>query len=284
MRNPDAGREAASQDNTDPKDGNTDLVPLSSSSGLEQNDEPLLGREDDALEDAIMPGPKPRTASWGDLPRKDQLLVITLARLSEPLVQSSIQSYMFYQLKWFDPTLPDSVISSQAGILQYALSLYPCGHAHSSDIEQSRSASFTAAQFLTAMMWGRIADSSLCGRKTVLMIGLAGTCEYWDQSLFWSLQQLIPPFPSPVMYWLCLLDLVLAGPGVPVAWGYHERKCGRAEDHVSLAPGPSRRLRLGTLTNMNQTGSARQSRRRSASSAPETRPLFSSHTGPCLRP
>jgi hypothetical protein len=31
------------------------------------------------------------------------------------------QSYMFYQLKWFDPTLPDSVISSQAGILQYVL-------------------------------------------------------------------------------------------------------------------------------------------------------------------
>ncbi len=61
---------------------------------------------------------KPVTASWRDLPRRDQLIVITLARLSEPLVQTSIQSYMFYQLKWFDPTLPDSVISSQAGILQ----------------------------------------------------------------------------------------------------------------------------------------------------------------------
>ena len=29
--------------------------------------------------------------SWGDLPRKDQLIVITLARLSEPLVQTSLQ-------------------------------------------------------------------------------------------------------------------------------------------------------------------------------------------------
>jgi hypothetical protein len=28
------------------------------------------------------------------------------------------------------------------------------------------------------MLWGRIADSSRFGRKTVLMIGLAGTCEY----------------------------------------------------------------------------------------------------------
>lgn len=70
------------------------------------------------------PPVRPRvTASWSDLPRKDQLVVITLARLSEPLVQTSIQSYMFYQLRWFDPTLPDSVVSSQAGVLQCVLPL-----------------------------------------------------------------------------------------------------------------------------------------------------------------
>lgn len=62
-----------------------------------------------------------QTVSWTDLPRKDQLFVITMTRLSEPLVQTSIQSYMFYQLKWFDPTLPDSVISGQAGVLQCVL-------------------------------------------------------------------------------------------------------------------------------------------------------------------
>jgi hypothetical protein len=74
--------------------------------------------------------------AWRHLPRKDQLIVITLARLSEPLVQTSLQvagylvyplahcradarqSYMFYMLKWFDPELSDSVISRQAGILQ----------------------------------------------------------------------------------------------------------------------------------------------------------------------
>ncbi|WPJ67117.1 hypothetical protein SMAC4_14117 [Sordaria macrospora] len=60
-----------------------------------------------------------KAVSWGDLPRKDQLIVITLARLSEPLVQTSLQSYMFYQLKWFNADLPDSTISSQAGILQW---------------------------------------------------------------------------------------------------------------------------------------------------------------------
>jgi hypothetical protein len=84
----------------------------------------------DAVKDAT-------TISWRDLPRKDQLIVLTLARLSEPLVQTSLQvpavaaldhlspmlilcqSYMFYMLKWFSPDSPDSVISSQAGILQY---------------------------------------------------------------------------------------------------------------------------------------------------------------------
>ncbi|KAH8202958.1 hypothetical protein TruAng_002904 [Truncatella angustata] len=97
---------------------------------------------------------KQQVAAWKDLPKKKQLVVITMARLSEPLVQTSLQSYMFYQLKWFDPSLPDSVISSQAGIL---------------------SASFTAAQFFTAMIWGRVADSPWAGRKTVILIGLFGT-------------------------------------------------------------------------------------------------------------
>lgn len=34
-------------------------------------------------------GKKP--VAWKDLPRKDQLIIITLARLSEPLVQTSLQ-------------------------------------------------------------------------------------------------------------------------------------------------------------------------------------------------
>ncbi|KAI0853097.1 MFS general substrate transporter [Daldinia vernicosa] len=100
------------------------------------------------------PSDSKKVVAWRDLPKKKQLVVITLARLSEPLVQTSLQSYMFYQLRWFDPSLPDSTISSQAGILH---------------------ASFTAAQFFTAMMWGRVADSTWAGRKTVIMIGLFGT-------------------------------------------------------------------------------------------------------------
>lgn len=98
---------------------------------------------------------KDEAVSWRDLPNKKQLAILTLARLSEPLSQSSLQTYMFYQLKSFDPTLPVSTISFQAGLLQ---------------------ASFTGAQFLTAILWGQIADSDWGGRKRVLLVGIVGTC------------------------------------------------------------------------------------------------------------
>ncbi|KAK6607608.1 major facilitator superfamily transporter [Botrytis cinerea] len=90
--------------------------------------------------------------AWGSLPHKRQLAILTCARLSEPLVQTSLRSYIFYQLKSFDPSLPDSTIASQAGIM---------------------AGSFALAQLTTAMLWGRFSDRS--GRKRVLLIGLSGT-------------------------------------------------------------------------------------------------------------
>ena len=97
---------------------------------------------------------KPGPVAWRDLPNKSQLAILTVARLSEPLTQTSLQAYMFYQLQSFDPSLPTSTISAQAGMLQ---------------------GSFTAAQFVTAILWGRMADAEWGGRKRVLLIGLAGT-------------------------------------------------------------------------------------------------------------
>lgn len=97
---------------------------------------------------------KPNPVSWASLPRKDQLAILTLARLSEPLTQTSLQAYMFYQLRSFSPSAPDSTISYQAGMLQ---------------------AAFTGAQFCTAVFWGRMADSERVGRKNVILIGLLGT-------------------------------------------------------------------------------------------------------------
>lgn len=97
---------------------------------------------------------KEKPISWSALPRKDQLFVITMARLSEPLTQTSLGSYLYYQLQSFDRSLPEATISYQAGIIQ---------------------AAFPFAQFLTAMFWGRIADAEYGGRKRVLYIGLLGT-------------------------------------------------------------------------------------------------------------
>ena len=95
-----------------------------------------------------------KPVTWRSLPKKSQLAILTFARLSEPLTQTSLQAYMFYQLTSFNPSLPDSTISTQAGILQ---------------------GSFTAAQFLTAVLWGRLADATWMGRKRGLLIGLLGT-------------------------------------------------------------------------------------------------------------
>ncbi|KAF2485499.1 major facilitator superfamily domain-containing protein [Neohortaea acidophila] len=106
-------------------------------------------------QDAVAVKEKP--VSWSQLPRKSQLTILTLARLSEPLAQTSLQSYVFYQLKSFklpDGSSPsDETVARQAGML---------------------AAAFTGAQFTTAMFWGRMADWERMGRKRVLLVGLIG--------------------------------------------------------------------------------------------------------------
>lgn len=128
-----------------------DPAPVEDEQWVRDSDTGNTSDEDDPVHTA--PSEKPVT--WSSLPKKGQLAILTIARLSEPLTQTSLQAYLFYQLRSFDPSLPDSTISKQAGILQ---------------------GSFTAAQFLTAVVWGRLADSEWIGRKRVLLIGLLGTC------------------------------------------------------------------------------------------------------------
>ncbi|KAL2820587.1 ASST-domain-containing protein [Aspergillus granulosus] len=98
--------------------------------------------------------PRPGPVTWMSLPRKKQLALLGLCRVFDFLQIASLQAYMFYQLKSFDETLSDSDVSTQAGILQGA---------------------FTAAQFATAIPWGRVADAEWGGRKFVLLVGLLGT-------------------------------------------------------------------------------------------------------------
>ena len=114
-----------------------------------------------AIEDLDGPAtpatPEPANAkavTWSSLPRKGQLAILTLARLSEPLTQTSLQSYLYYQLASFSPDAPPSTITSQAGVVI---------------------AAFAAAQAVTAVFWGGVADAHWGGRKFVIIVGLCGT-------------------------------------------------------------------------------------------------------------
>jgi MFS family permease len=115
----------------------------------------FIDEEEPIAQASTSNGDKDGPVTWSSLPQKSQLAVLTLARLAEPLSERSLSAYMFYQLRWFDPSAPDSTIASQGGIM---------------------TAAFAAAQFVTAVWWGRAADTPWIGRKNVILIGLIGGC------------------------------------------------------------------------------------------------------------
>lgn len=115
--------------------------------------QPMIALQEVELPAEPMP-PRPTPVTWMSLPRKGQLALLGLCRVFDFLQIASLQAYMFYQLKSFDPSLSDSDVATQAGILQGA---------------------FTAAQFATAIPWGRVADAEWGGRRFVLLVGLVGT-------------------------------------------------------------------------------------------------------------
>lgn len=186
------GRESAdSNSNSSSKDYKDDDSLLSEVSN------PLLRgpSAEDAIDEEEAPPPPPvvekeRAVSWSELPRKGQLTILTLARLSEPLAQTSLQSYMFYQLKSFklsDGSSPsDETVARQAGIL---------------------AAAFTGAQFLTAICWGRLADWDHMGRKRVMLIGLLGTAV---GSLGFGFSQSF----KVAVFWRCVAGLLNGNIGV----------------------------------------------------------------------
>ncbi|KAJ4384588.1 hypothetical protein N0V86_000188 [Didymella sp. IMI 355093] len=88
------------------------------------------------------------------MPNKRALTILALSRLVDFWQMASLQSYMVEQLRSFDIGIPTASLSYQAGVLQ---------------------GSFTFAQIVTSILWGRAADSPLVGRRMVLLIGLLGT-------------------------------------------------------------------------------------------------------------
>jgi len=132
--------------------------PISPDSDTQSADLPFGARTPNLEDDhdtaglSIVYPPAPPT--WTNMPNKGQLAILTLSRFVDFFQMAALQTYMVHQLKSFDPSLPDSVISHQAGVLL---------------------GSFTAAQIITSILWGRAADQPGVGRKLVLNIGLVGT-------------------------------------------------------------------------------------------------------------
>jgi MFS family permease len=98
-------------------------------------------------------GRPPVPPSWASIPNKFQLFIVCSVRVVDFFQQAALQAYMFYQLKSFSPSAPDSQISFEAGVLQGV---------------------FTLAQVFTGILWGRVADSPRFGRKGVLLMCLTG--------------------------------------------------------------------------------------------------------------
>ena len=97
---------------------------------------------------------KPKPPSWLELPKKDQLALLTLVRLAEPVTETSMHAYMFTMVKRFNESLSDGEAASRAGLL---------------------AASFQAAQAITGVLWGHLADNASIGRKRILLIGISGS-------------------------------------------------------------------------------------------------------------
>ena len=93
---------------------------------------------------------------WLDLPNKDQLFILALCRLSEPLSNTCLLPYIYYLIR--STTSPDSQ-SSNAG-----------EDSSISKLSGVLIAAFPLAQFATSILWGRLSDSY--GRKSIILLGL----------------------------------------------------------------------------------------------------------------
>jgi MFS family permease len=96
---------------------------------------------------------RPENVPWLSLPNKDQLFILALCRLSEPLSNTCLLPYIYYLIKSIQhpthdgsPNTEASRISQLSGILV---------------------ASFPLAQFATSMLWARLADSR--GRRPITL-------------------------------------------------------------------------------------------------------------------
>ncbi|KAK8062630.1 MFS general substrate transporter [Apiospora hydei] len=109
---------------------------------------------------AVLP-PSSKAVRWRDLPNKDQLFILALCRLSEPLSNVCLLPYIFYLVRSVLPPANDN------------------GSAPDPDAEAARVstysgilvAAFPLAQFFVSLPWGWLSDRH--GRRISILAGLA---------------------------------------------------------------------------------------------------------------
>ncbi|KAI0517918.1 MFS general substrate transporter [Xylaria bambusicola] len=99
----------------------------------------------------------PSEVRWRDLPNKDQLFILALCRLSEPLSNVCLLPYIFYLVRSVLPTSEDetSTENPAARISEYSGVLV---------------AAFPLAQCIISLPWGRLSDKH--GRRYSILGGL----------------------------------------------------------------------------------------------------------------
>ncbi|KAL7622672.1 hypothetical protein AAE478_008186 [Parahypoxylon ruwenzoriense] len=100
---------------------------------------------------------------WRDLPNKDQLFILSLCRLSEPLSNVCLLPYIFYLVRSVLPTTTEN--SSEGDDSSHAIA------ARISEYSGLLVAAFPLAQFVVSLPWGRLSDRH--GRRLSIIGGLA---------------------------------------------------------------------------------------------------------------
>ncbi|KAI1802098.1 MFS general substrate transporter [Daldinia bambusicola] len=114
--------------------------------------------------------PKSTRVRWRDLPNKDQLFILSLCRLSEPLSNVCLLPYIFYLVRSVLSTPNDHDPSSQPADAE---STDTASAARISQLSGLLVATFPLAQFLTSLPWGLLSDRR--GRRPSILLGLAAS-------------------------------------------------------------------------------------------------------------
>ncbi|KAH9883409.1 MFS general substrate transporter [Xylariomycetidae sp. FL2044] len=111
---------------------------------------------------------------WRDLPNKDQLFILSLCRLSEPLSNVCLLPYIFYLVRSVLPTpsspSPSPTPPSEPVVVDDSSAAAAAAAARISQYSGLLVAAFPLAQFFVSLPWGRLSDRH--GRRTSILGGL----------------------------------------------------------------------------------------------------------------